>query len=386
MDGQRPQPHRPHDARQRAARRTRCGCGGRACDDGATRSLQISGLPYGTESNPPALGSARRIVMAYDAGNAVLAAWRMDGDELAPLWRRERLAHAGHLIALPRHARARRTGLPATGSRRCGDPRLRRPLARGMALLARSRAARRASLRAGSDSVVVLDLDTGEEKARAAVPSPSQAFLFPAPGFGRDLYYQSITTIARLVWWRVAERRVRLPRSARCRGRAARRRRRRRCARRRSSRRDAASSRRKRRARRRRTRRRPSRRVRRRQLPAVAQAPERHVDRAADVPAAPLLALAHVDERHAALAQALGERVQVPRALAAMRVPATASAMPRIRHRPTACRARAIASASCHSPAAITIGSCGASAQPARVPSAGADTAGSARPRCGSAS
>jgi len=45
---------------------------------------------------------------------------------------------------------------------------------------------------------VVLDLDTGAEKARAAVPSPSQAFLFPAPGFGRDVYYQSLTTIARL--------------------------------------------------------------------------------------------------------------------------------------------------------------------------------------------
>jgi hypothetical protein len=46
--------------------------------------------------------------------------------------------------------------------------------------------------------MVVLDLDTGEEKARAAVPSPSQAFLFPAPGFDRDLYYQSISTIARV--------------------------------------------------------------------------------------------------------------------------------------------------------------------------------------------
>ncbi len=38
----------------------------------------------------------------------------------------------------------------------------------------------------------------GEEKARVAVPSPSQGFLFPAPGFGRDVYYQSLTTIARV--------------------------------------------------------------------------------------------------------------------------------------------------------------------------------------------
>jgi hypothetical protein len=50
----------------------------------------------------------------------------------------------------------------------------------------------------GSDQLVVLDLDSGEEKARVDVQSPSQAFLFPAPGFGRDVYYQSLTTIARV--------------------------------------------------------------------------------------------------------------------------------------------------------------------------------------------
>ncbi len=46
--------------------------------------------------------------------------------------------------------------------------------------------------------IVVLDLDTGADKARVDVASPSQAFLFPAPGFGRDVYYQSLTTIARV--------------------------------------------------------------------------------------------------------------------------------------------------------------------------------------------
>jgi hypothetical protein len=30
------------------------------------------------------------------------------------------------------------------------------------------------------------------------VPSPVQGFLFPAPGFERDLYYQSLITIARV--------------------------------------------------------------------------------------------------------------------------------------------------------------------------------------------
>ena len=57
---------------------------------------------------------------------------------------------------------------------------------------------RRASLPSGSDQLVVLDLDSGAEKGRVDVRSPSQAFLFPAPGFGRDVYYQSLTTIARV--------------------------------------------------------------------------------------------------------------------------------------------------------------------------------------------
>jgi hypothetical protein len=47
--------------------------------------------------------------------------------------------------------------------------------------------------------MVILDLDTGEEKARVDVPSPTQGYLFPAPGFKRDVYYQSLTTIARVV-------------------------------------------------------------------------------------------------------------------------------------------------------------------------------------------
>jgi hypothetical protein len=80
---------------------------------------------------------------------------------------------------------------------------MRRPFARkalrpALQLLGRSAAVRRAALRTGSDQLVVLDLDTGEDKARVAVPSNSQAFLFPAPGWKRDVYYQSLTTIARV--------------------------------------------------------------------------------------------------------------------------------------------------------------------------------------------
>ena len=84
----------------------------------------------------------------------------------------------------------------------CDTGHLRRPAVRRLVrpafrALARSAAARRGSLPWGH-RLVVLDLDTGADKARVAVPSPSQAFLFPAPGFARDVYYQSITTVARV--------------------------------------------------------------------------------------------------------------------------------------------------------------------------------------------
>ena len=165
-------------------------------DDGSIRSTEISGLPFGTESNPPGWDPEGRIAIAYDAGNGVTRAWRMEGDELVPLWRRDDVAHACHLILFP-----------DTRELVVGDwwdkgvlshPRARGALRRPLGVLGRSAAIRRRSLPLGHDRLAVLDLDTGETKASVDVPSPSQGFLFPAPGFGRDVYYQSLTTICRV--------------------------------------------------------------------------------------------------------------------------------------------------------------------------------------------
>ena len=165
-------------------------------DDRAVRSTEISGLAFGTESNPPAWDPLRGVVVAYDAGNAVLRAWRLEGDELVPLWRHDGFAHAGHLILYPdMRELVAQDWRDWAGLRR---PAVRRALLPVFQLLAGSAAARRASLATGCDQLVVLDLDTGHEKARVDVPSPSQGFLFPAPGFERDVYYQSLTTIARV--------------------------------------------------------------------------------------------------------------------------------------------------------------------------------------------
>ncbi len=166
-------------------------------DDGSIRSTEISGLPYGTESNPPAWDPKRGVVVAYDSGNAVVRAWQLAGNQMEPLWRRDDIAHAAHLIVYPD---TREVVVGDYKGAKLLRNRAIRPLMRAAGpLLGRSRAAQRASLAISRDSLVVLDLDTGAEKGRVEVPSPSQAFLFSAPGFERDVYYQSLTTIARVV-------------------------------------------------------------------------------------------------------------------------------------------------------------------------------------------
>lgn len=166
-------------------------------DQDAIRSVEISGLPFGTESNPPVWDPVGDVVVAYDAGNAVVRGWKLVGDELEPLWRRDGLAHAGHLIVFPDTRELvvqDYSDLPFRRTRFA-----RRFLWPVLRWLGRNRILRRTALPIGSDSLVVLDLDTGEEKGRVAIPSATQAFLFPAPGFDRDLYYLSMTTIARVV-------------------------------------------------------------------------------------------------------------------------------------------------------------------------------------------
>ena len=46
--------------------------------------------------------------------------------------------------------------------------------------------------------MVVLDIATGDELARADTGSPVQSVLFPAAGFSRDLYLCTFTTISRV--------------------------------------------------------------------------------------------------------------------------------------------------------------------------------------------
>lgn len=132
---------------------------------GAVALTEICGLANGVVANPPAIDVSRRIAVGYDSSNGVLAAFDFDDAGATTLrWRREQF-HACHPLLYP-----------DTGELVTADHDLDRMM----------------------DQVVVLDIETGAERARADTGSPVQSVLFPAPGFDRDLYLCSFTTVSRV--------------------------------------------------------------------------------------------------------------------------------------------------------------------------------------------
>ena len=117
---------------------------------------EICGLPGGLIANPPVVDEDRSVVVGYDSGNGVLAAF--DLDTLAPRWRRDQ-DHASHLLLYS-----------DTGELVTGD----------------------------HTDVVVVDISTGDELARADSGGAVQSVLFPAPGFDRDFYVCSFLAVSRV--------------------------------------------------------------------------------------------------------------------------------------------------------------------------------------------
>lgn len=155
--------------------------------------VEVCGAARGAVTNPPLYDAERRIAVAYDSANGVVQAFRFDG-RLAPLWRRE-LSHAAHMLLHPGTGELVLHDFhgPAIGRTRAGRAASRRATA-----VMRRGALRRLATRGSRDEVVVVDVETGAERGRAAVPSLLQSVVFPAPGFGRDLYWCTMTTIARV--------------------------------------------------------------------------------------------------------------------------------------------------------------------------------------------
>ena len=161
--------------------------------NGDHEAVEVCGLPRGAVTDPPLYDPERRIAIAYDSANGVVQAFRF-GDLLTPLWRRE-LAHAAHMIFYPESGELvlhdyRGPAFARTRAGRAGGRRL--------TAVMRNERLRRLATRMSRDEVVVVDIETGAERGRAAVPSLMQSVVFPAPGFGRDLYWCTMTTLARV--------------------------------------------------------------------------------------------------------------------------------------------------------------------------------------------
>jgi hypothetical protein len=157
---------------------------------------EVCGAPAGAVTDPPLVDPERGIALGYDSANAVVTAWRTGDGALTPLWSR-RLATAAHMIRYPD------TGEIVVGDFHDWTPTLRRPALRRLAMrgggVIQSSRFRAAAARRAHDDVVVLDIETGDERARAAVPSLFQSVLFPAAGWDRDFYWCTFSTIARAV-------------------------------------------------------------------------------------------------------------------------------------------------------------------------------------------
>lgn len=138
-------------------------------DSGEFVAEEISGKPGGAITNPPLIDTGRKIAIAYDSANGYLTAWRYRrppdpsrASELTRLWQVE-LDTACHLLLYPDQ------GILAANDHS-----------------------------GGTDAVVFIEIETGEEISRAATTSPAQSVLFLSPGWDRDLYYCSFARLARV--------------------------------------------------------------------------------------------------------------------------------------------------------------------------------------------
>jgi len=126
---------------------------------------EISGEPGGIVANPPAVDPSRGIVVGYDSGHGVLAAFDFDGTGVTGRRWTRRQEHACHPIVFP-----------DTGELVTADHDADRM----------------------AEQLVVLDVETGAELARVDTGSPLQSPVFPAPGFGRDVYHCAFPGVSRV--------------------------------------------------------------------------------------------------------------------------------------------------------------------------------------------
>lgn len=132
-------------------------------DSNDAEVAEISGLWGGSITNPPLVDPERRIVVGYDSANRYIAAWRFGDGPLSPLWQRERIGCASHMLL---------------------------DAARGQIITN--------DYNQGSEAVIALDILTGETRARIEVGGIMQGVVFPSPGWNDDIYWCSMGQLARI--------------------------------------------------------------------------------------------------------------------------------------------------------------------------------------------
>jgi hypothetical protein len=119
------------------------------------------GRSHGTIVNPPLIDGGRCIAVVYDSGNARIGGFRYGPSTFERLWEHA-FGASNHFLLYRESGEIAVNDFDGT-----------------------------------SDHVVLLDIETGAEKGRVATGSPLQSVVFQSPGWARDLYTCSFTTIAR---------------------------------------------------------------------------------------------------------------------------------------------------------------------------------------------
>ena len=135
-----------------------------------SQTWSISGLPGGAITNPPLIDRQRQIVVAFDSANRHLRAWQIKAHasephrvELQALWHHSNFGAASHLL------------LMADTGELCVNDYTR-----------------------FKEDLVVLDIETGQEKSRTPTGGQMQGVVFPSLGWHRDIYWCSMDRLARI--------------------------------------------------------------------------------------------------------------------------------------------------------------------------------------------
>jgi outer membrane protein assembly factor BamB len=123
---------------------------------GDVAMAEVCGKAGGIVANPPVVDARRGLAVGYDSGNGVVTGF--DAETLEVRWRRDQ-DHASHVLLYE-----------GSGELVTGD----------------------------HTDVVVLDVATGEERARTPTDGGVQSVLFPAPGLGRDFYVCTFLALTRV--------------------------------------------------------------------------------------------------------------------------------------------------------------------------------------------